>query len=85
MAKKTDFTQYGRKGGHFSKLRWVRQMKGYSIGELAKEAGVTVRVLKSYEYGERDFAKARVDTVYRLATALGVPMEDIVDIPIDEE
>lgn len=85
MAKKTDFTQYGRKDGRFIKLRWARQARGLSLAELAKEAGVGLRILKAYEYGERDFNKARVDTVYRIATALGVHVEDIIDIDIEIE
>ena len=83
MAKLNDYTEYGKKDGRFCKLRWVRQAKGFSLVRLANEAGILPRTLKAYEYGERDFSKARVDIVYRLATALGVRMEDIVDIPMD--
>ena len=65
---------------NMSKLRWVRQSKGFSIKKLAEATGINFRTLKAYEYGERDFSKAQVCIVYRIATVLDVPMEQIVDI-----
>lgn len=80
-----EIKHYGKKGERFCKLRWVRQRSGLSMQRLSELSGVNLRLLKAYEYGERDFNRARVDIVYRLATALGVRMEEIVDVQMDGE
>ena len=63
-----------------SKLKWARQMRGLSQSALAEKAGVPVRVIRSYEINYRDINGASALTVYRLATALDVKMEELLNI-----
>lgn len=80
-----EIKEYGKKGERFCKLRWVRQRQGFTMQRLSETSGVNLRLLKAYEYGERDFNRARVDIVYRIATALGVSVEEIIDVKMDME
>lgn len=66
-------------GSYTSKLKWVRQMKGYSQQSLADASGVGVRAIRSFECKERDINQASVLTVYKLATVLGVSIEQLID------
>lgn len=62
-----------------SKLQDKRKAAGLSQSKLAARAGMSVRVLQSYEQGLRDLNKAAVDLVYRLAKALSCSVEDLID------
>lgn len=63
-----------------SKLKWARELKGYSQQSLADATGVSVKTIRSFECGYRDINVASVATVYRLATVLGVKMEELIDV-----
>lgn len=60
-------------------LRELRQAKGLSQSELAKLAGMSVRSLQGYERQGRDLNLAAGATLYRIARALDVRVEDLLD------
>lgn len=54
------------------RLQNIRKRRGLTQRELAESAGVSVSLIRKIEQGERD--DARVDTLRRLAVALGCPL-----------
>lgn len=63
-----------------SKLQEKRKAAGLSQSQLAGRAGLSVRTLQHYEQGMLDFNKAAAITVWRVATALGCEVVDLLDI-----
>ena len=61
-----------------SNLAFYRCSAGLSQSELAKKAGISVRVLQNYEQGTRDLKKAAAETVLSLARVLGKAVEDLM-------
>lgn len=61
------------------KIKEKREAAGMSQSALAQASGVSVRMIQHYEQGAKDINKAAVITVKRLADALGVKMEDIIE------
>ncbi|GGV64487.1 helix-turn-helix domain-containing protein [Streptomyces massasporeus] len=59
------------------KLRTVRKAKGMTILGLSHAAGSTPATIANYEHGR--FRPATPDRLSRLATALGVSVEDLLD------
>lgn len=57
-------------------LKRLREFSGRSIRQLARESGVSSSHLAYVEKGQRNPKEA---VIKKLADALGVPMEDIVD------
>lgn len=55
-----------------------RKELGWSQHELAKQSGVNVRMIQYYEQGYKDIKKAQVQTVQKLARALGCTIEDLI-------
>ena len=71
-----------------SKLQEKRKAAGFSQRKLADRVGLSFRMIQHYEQGSLDINKAAVETVYRLAKALGCSMEDLFDwerIQVDAE
>ena len=62
-----------------SNLQEKRKAAGLSQSKLAARVGMSIRTLQYYEQGALDFNKAAVETVYRLAVALGCSVEDLID------
>ncbi len=60
-------------------LKRCREAKGLTQAELAKKSGMSVRVLQNLEQGVRDINKASVETVLRIADALGVDVREILN------
>ena len=60
-------------------LQELRLEKGFSQSELAKLAGMSVRSLQGYERRGRDLNLAAGATLYRIARALDVRVEDLLD------
>nr|WP_240955452.1 XRE family transcriptional regulator [Micromonospora sp. HNM0581] len=52
-------------------MRELREVRGLTLSELARLAGVGKATLSGLENGTRD---PRLETLYAIATALGVPM-----------
>lgn len=61
------------------KLKEKREAAGMSQSGLAQASGISVRMIQHYEQGAKDINKAAAITVKRLADALGVKMEDIIE------
>ena len=53
------------------RLRELREARGLTLSELARVAGVGKATLSGLENGTRD---PRLETLYAIAAALGVPM-----------
>ena len=60
-------------------LKRIRMAYGCTQAELAQMADVSLRSIQMYEQRNKDINKASVDTVYRLAKALGCTMEDLIE------
>ena len=57
-----------------TKLRKLREDRGYSVRGLAREAGVSTETVYSVEHGKR---QPSVRTLGKLARALGVESKDL--------
>ena len=62
-----------------SNLKMIREAVGLSQSKLADKSGVSVRMIQHYEQGVKDINKAQVGTVYKLAKALKVNIEDLIE------
>ena len=60
-------------------LKRIRVAYGCTQSELAEKADVSLRSIQMYEQRNKDINKASVDTVYRLAKALGCTTEDLIE------
>lgn len=60
-------------------LKRIRTAYGCTQAELAQRSTVSLRSIQMYEQRNKDINKASVDTVYRLAKALGCTMEDLIE------
>lgn len=65
-----------------SKLKTLRESRGLSQSELAKESGVKLRNIQMYEQRINDIDKAQAQTIYKLAHVIGCSMEDLLDDPM---
>ena len=59
-------------------LQQLRQNSGLSQSQLAKLAGVSVRVYHNYEQGVLDISKAQLSTLLRICKALNCKLSDVV-------
>ena len=55
-----------------TKLQAVRLSKGLTQADIVKRTGITQSAISQFEAGIRNFTNARVDTVVKIADALGV-------------
>lgn len=62
-------------------LAKYRKLNGYSQSELAKKAGVSLRMIQLYEQRVNSLDKASAHVVYKLSTALGINMIDLLEMP----
>lgn len=60
-------------------LKRIRLATGITQATLAESAGVSLRTLQDYEQGRKPINQAAAVTVYRLAQALGVTVEDLIE------
>lgn len=65
-------------------LKRIRSAYGCSQSELAQLSGVSLRSIQMYEQRNKDINKASVETVFRLAKALGCQMEDLMEFSANE-
>lgn len=65
---------------YISKLKWARENKGMSQAKLADISGVRLRQIQAYESNERPINAAAALTVYKLATALGCRIEELLNL-----
>ena len=61
-------------------LQRIRKEKGFSQSKLAELSNVNLRMVQKYENGEKDINKASALTVYQLAKALDVTVEDLLEL-----
>ena len=61
------------------KLKEIRLANKLSQSQLAKKSEVSIRAIQKYEQKEVDINVAAAITVYKLAKALNVKMEDLID------
>ena len=62
-----------------TKLAWVRSMRGLSQSQLAEKSGVPIRAIAEYEQRRRLLDKASGEVIWKLATALEVSMESLLE------
>lgn len=65
-----------------SRLKVMRESRGLSQTELAKESGVKLRNIQMYEQRVNDIDKAQAQTVYKLARVIGCNVEDLLENPM---
>ena len=63
-----------------TKLKTVRKEKGLTQRGLAEVTGISLRTLQHYEQGSKDLNMAAAITVYAIAQALRVRMEELLDL-----
>jgi len=64
-------------------LAYQRKLNGLSQSQLAKLSGVSVRAIQDYEQGKNDINKSAGETLYKLATACGCAIEDLLIIVVE--
>lgn len=62
-----------------TKLKTIRKQKGFTQEKLAIFAEMSLRTLQQYEQRQKSINKASAETVYLLAKALDVKVEDILE------
>ena len=60
-------------------LKRIRTAYGFTQAELAERSGVSLRSIQMYEQRNKNINKARADSMYSLAKALGCTMEDLIE------
>ena len=66
----------------FTRLKLLRESRGLSQAELARESGVGLRSIQMYEQRENDIDKAQAHTIYKLSRVIGCEMEDLLENPM---
>ena len=69
-----------RKKETVTRLKTYRERIGLSQSELARESGVSVRMIQYYEQRRKDLDKAQAGIVWMLARALGCSVEDLLEL-----
>ena len=60
-------------------LKRIRTTYGFTQTELAKRSGVSLRSIQMYGQRNKNINKTSVDTIYKLARALGCTMENLIE------
>lgn len=60
------------------RLQAARQAAGMTQSQLARAAGISVRVLQAYECGARDISGAKLATLLKICGALRCTLQDII-------
>ena len=60
-------------------LKKIRNENKLSQSQLAELSGVSLRMIQKYEIGDRDINNASAITVFKLAQALKVNVEDLLN------
>lgn len=61
-------------------LKERRIKKGLTQSELAKQTGLSIRLIQKYEQNAQDLNKVYAITIYKLAMALDCKYEDLLTI-----
>lgn len=62
-----------------TKLAWIRHLRGLSQTQLAAKSGVTADAIRHYEQRHRRIDAATGETLWKLATALEVSIEALLE------
>ena len=65
-----------------SRLKLLRESRGLSQSELARESGVNLRNIQMYEQRINKIDNAQAHTVYKLARVIGCDVEDLLESPM---
>ena len=63
-----------------SKLKENRERVGLTQKELSERSGVNIRTIQDYEQGRKLINKAQGFSLYRLANALNVTIEELLEL-----
>ena len=66
-----------------TKLKRLRESRGLSQADLAKQSGVNLRSIQLYEQRVNEIDKAQAQTVYKIARVIGCKMEDLLENPMN--
>ena len=61
-------------------LARIRSLSGATQAALSESSGVSLRTLQEYEQGRKPINGAAALTVYRIAQALGVTVEELLEL-----
>lgn len=64
-----------------SRLKTLRENRGWSQSDLSEASGVNIRSIQLYEQKVNNIDKAQARTVYCLASALACSVEDLLEDP----
>lgn len=60
------------------KLKQRRSAAGLSQAQMAKQAGINLRVYQYYEQGTKDISRANLATILRVCNTLGCRIADVI-------
>lgn len=63
-----------------NKLREARKIKGLTLKEVAEDVGISEDLIGKYERGERNL---KIETSIKLADYYSVPIEYLVEVPMN--
>ena len=63
-----------------SRLKENRERAELTQKELSERSGVNLRTIQDYEQGRKSINKAQGLSLYRLATALNVTIEELLEL-----
>ena len=63
-------------------LKKIRESRGLSQSELAKQSGVNLRNIQMYEQRVNNIDKAQAHILYKLSRVLGCDVEDLLENPM---
>ena len=63
-----------------NKLKKNRKRAGLTQKELSERSGVNIRTIQDYEQGRKFINKAQGLSLYHLANALNVTMEELLEL-----
>ena len=64
-----------------TKLKKIREARGFTQAQLSECSGITKRSIQLYEQKVNDIDKAQAQTLYKLSRALGCTIEDLLETP----
>ena len=77
---RTVFPRICKKDSKTNLLVLYRTKKGLSRSELAVETGIPYRTLERYEYGQTKLENASIKNIRKIADALNVPVDSLVNL-----
>lgn len=63
----------------YSPLEFWRKTKGMTLKQLSEATGMMIKAISRFETGERELKNASAETVLKLAKALGVSVEELLE------